>query len=148
MRPPWAVVDTNVVVSGLLTRSPTSPTSPTARVLDSMLEGRLSFLMSVPLLAEYGAVLVRPRLSALHGLEEKAIDRILEALARNGALRQPLSIDPVPGDLGDQHLWELLASEPGAVLVTGDQELLSSPPAWASVLSPAAWIGEWPSAEA
>ena len=145
MRPPWAVVDTNVVVSGLLTRS---PTSPTARVLDSMLEARLSFLLSVPLLAEYGTVLVRPRISALHGLEEEAIDRILEALARNGALRQPLSIDPVPGDVSDQHLWELLASEPGAVLVTGDQELLSSPPAGASVLTPAAWIEEWPSAEA
>ena len=140
MRPPWAVVGTNVVVAGLLTRN---PTSPTAQILDSMLEGRLGFLLSVPLLAEYGSVLLRRRISALHRLDEDAIDRILEDVARNGALRQPASVEPVPGDRGDQHLWELLVCEQGAVLVTGDRELLTSPPGWASVVTPAAWIEKW-----
>ena len=151
MSPPWAVVDTNVVVAGLLT---SNPISPTARILDSMLAGRLSFLLSVALLAEYGSVLLRPRISALHGLDEEAIDLILEELACNGALRRPGSVRPgsvrpgsvdvAPGDADDRHLWELLGCETGAVLVTGDRALLSSPPAWGSVVTPAAWIERWP----
>jgi len=145
VRPPWAVVDTNVVVAGLLTRE---PTSPTARILDTMLEGRLSFLLSVPLLAEYGSVLLRPRICALHRLDEEAVDRILEDLARNGALREPQAVDlasavPLPGGRDDQHLWELLACERDAVLVTGDRQLLGSPPGWASVVKPAAWLKKW-----
>ena len=45
-----AVIDTNVVVSGVLTKD--SP-SPTVRILDGMLAGRFRFLLSVDLLAEY-----------------------------------------------------------------------------------------------
>ena len=47
-----ALVDTNVVVSGLLTSSIDAPTS---RILDSMLSGALRFALSVELLAEYNA---------------------------------------------------------------------------------------------
>jgi len=50
------VVDTNVVVAGLITQD---PSSPTVRTLDAMLSGSLMFLMSPELLAcEPNAVLV------------------------------------------------------------------------------------------
>jgi hypothetical protein len=44
-----AVVDTNVVVEGLLTKD---PAAPTARILDGMLAGSFPFILSVVLLAE------------------------------------------------------------------------------------------------
>lgn len=51
------VIDTNVVVSGLLT-----PQGPSARVLDAMLDGRLKLVYDARILAEYRDVLRRPRL--------------------------------------------------------------------------------------
>ena len=51
------VVDTNVVVSGLL-----NPHSPSACVLDAVLDGRLKLVYDARILAEYRDVLHRPRL--------------------------------------------------------------------------------------
>ena len=51
------VVDTNVVVSGLL-----NPHGPSARVLDAVLDGRLKLVYDARILAEYRDVLHRPRL--------------------------------------------------------------------------------------
>lgn len=58
------IVDTNVVVSGLLTGN---AASPVARVLDGMLAVAFPFVASEALLAEYRDVLVRPALRKLHG---------------------------------------------------------------------------------
>ena len=63
MSRPAVIVDTNVVVAGLLTKS---DASPVARVLDGMLSAAFPFVMSEALLAEYRAVLVRPPLRKLH----------------------------------------------------------------------------------
>jgi len=133
MPAPPAVIDTNVVVSGLLTRS---PEAPTAAVLDGMLAGAFLFLLSDELLAEYREVLLRPGLRRLHGLGEGEVDVILEELALNGAHRTPRSSPERSPDPGDQHLWDLLACEPAAVLVTGDRLLLENPPPTVRVLSP------------
>ena len=51
------VIDTNVVVSGLL-----NPHGPSARVLDAVLDGRLKLVYDARILAEYRDVLHRPRL--------------------------------------------------------------------------------------
>jgi len=59
MRAEPAVIDTNVVVSGLLT---SLAASPTVRILDGMLVGAFRFLLSVELLAEYRAVLLRQKI--------------------------------------------------------------------------------------
>ena len=68
------IIDTNVVVSGLISRD---PEAPTASVLNDMLTGRLIFVLSPALLAEYRAVLLRPRICERHGLNESDIDQIL-----------------------------------------------------------------------
>lgn len=57
------IVDTNVLVAGLIT---SQPSSPTAQVLDAMLDGRLFYLLSPALLREYRQVLLRPQLMRLH----------------------------------------------------------------------------------
>ncbi|WP_309640015.1 PIN domain-containing protein, partial [Methylibium sp.] len=64
MSRPAIIVDTNVVVAGLLTKD---ETSPVARILDGMLAAAFPFVVSEALLAEYRTVLVRPTLRKLHG---------------------------------------------------------------------------------
>lgn len=56
MTPPVFIVDTNVVVAGLITRS---SLSPVARALDGILSGSLVYLLPPALLDEYRAVLMR-----------------------------------------------------------------------------------------
>ena len=130
------VVDTNVVVSGLIDNG---SSAPPARILDAMIGGRLLFLMSPALLSEYLAVLQRPAIAERHGLTSEGLDRLLTDLVANAVWREPPAAGDAP-DTGDNHLWALLASEPGAHLVTGDRLLLRSPPSGASVVSPSHFV--------
>lgn len=133
MSAPPAVVDTTVVVAGLLTRN---PDSPTARILDRMSSGDLRFLLTVPLVAEYRAVLLRPKIAGVHGMDDDEVDQLLEEIVLNAGIREAAERAPDAPDPGDQHLWDLLEAEPGAVLVTGDRALLENPPPGRSVVSP------------
>lgn len=135
-----AVIDTNVVVAGLLTRD---AHSPTARILDAMLAARFRYLLSLDLLSEYRRVLLRPAIRERHALEATDVDILIERIVRNGTLRAPAPLDaePVPGD---GHLFSLLLTVPSAVLVTGDARVIQGAPDWAGVLTPkefAAWCG-------
>ena len=132
-----AVIDTNVVVAGFLTNE---PASPTARILDGMLSGSFVFLISTDLLVEYRTVLLRPKIAGRHGLNGKQIDCVLAEIVANAIVREPdVRAEKSPGRT-DQHLWDLLATESGSVLVTGDLRLLRSPPRDASVVTPATWV--------
>lgn len=120
------VLDTNVVVAGLLTRD---REAPTARQLDLALAGRLRLLLSPELLAEYREVLLRPKIMARHRLEPSEIDEILTDLAWHAAVREPpAAAEPAPPDPDDAHLWALLAAEPEAFLVSGDEALVRASP--------------------
>lgn len=135
MTPSVFVVDTNVVVAGLLTAS---RDSPVALALDAMLDGSLIFLLSPALLQEYRAVLARPKLAKLHGMKDAQLDQLLIELTANAIWREPAAASPAP-DRGDDHLWALLQSYAGSALVTGDRLLLDNPPSPHSVISPATW---------
>lgn len=132
MTPAVFVVDTNVVVSALIT---SDATSPTAKILDAMLEGGLLYLMSEDLIAEYATVLRRPAIVELHGLSNREIDGLLTELTANAVWREPAAGGGAP-DARDNHLWALLASHAGSRLVTGDRLLLDNPPAGTPVLTP------------
>jgi putative PIN family toxin of toxin-antitoxin system len=136
MIPQVFVVDTNVVVAGLITGS---GRSPVAVVLDAMLSGSLLYLLSPALLEEYRSVLLRPKVAKLHGLSEAEIDQLLVELTANALWREPAEASAAP-DRGDDHLWALLAAHSGSVLVTGDRLLLENPPAGRSVISPNTWV--------
>ena len=110
-------MDTNVVVSALLTGK---PDSPPVLILRRMLDGSLRYLLSTELLAEYRAVLLRPKIRSRHKLSEAEVDELLLELAANGATREPSSRPPSP-DPKDAHLLALLEDEPRAVLVSGDE---------------------------
>ena len=74
MTPKACIIDTNVIVSGLIGAD---SNSPPARILDAMLDGDLLYLMSDDLLNEYSSVLRRPRLVRPHGRTDDEIDRLL-----------------------------------------------------------------------
>ena len=132
MTPQVFVVDTSVLASGLITGDSNSPVAGT---VDAMLSGTLVYLLSPELLDEYRAVLLRPKLNRLHGLTEQEVDVLLSELVSNAIWREPGPAGPAP-DPGDNHLWALLASDPGSILITGDRLLLEHPPERASVISP------------
>lgn len=136
--PVW-VVDTSVVVAGLLTLD---PQSPPARILDAMLGGQVRFLLCVELLAEYRTVLLRERIRARHGLAAAEVDVLLQALATDAVVVDIAGRSETAPDPGDDFLWRLLAAPPGAGLITGDAALLERPPPGARVIAPHAWVDE------
>ena len=125
------VIDTNIVAAGLITAD---ADSPTALILDAMLSGEIMYFLSEDLLNEYSAVLRRPKLSRLHKLNDDDIDALLTEVVANAIWREPATSEQAP-DPGDSHLWALLASHSGSVLVTGDRLLLENPPDEHSVIS-------------
>ena len=105
-----------------------------------MIAGAFPFLLSLELLAEYRAVLLRPRIRSRHGLGEEEVDALLVGLTANAAMRDPEQAEAGAVDV-DGHLLALLAMHDAAVLVTGDQALLDRAPAGRAV-SPAGFEEE------
>lgn len=131
----YYIVDTNVVVAGLLTAH---ADSPVARILDGMLAATFRFVVSEALLAEYRTVLERPHLVRLHGLSSAEVDTLLTDLVRHAIVLNPGRETGAPRapDAGDQFLWDLLASRSDLVLVTGDKLLRQDVTMAARVLAP------------
>ena len=120
MTPPPAVINTNVVISGLVGRESGSPTTV---ILDAMLGGLFTYLLSLDVLAEYHEVLLRPAIRRRHGLTDAEVDVVLTELALNGTLLDAAPSAAALPDDGDRHLWALLEATAAAVLVTGDDVL-------------------------
>ena len=137
------VVDTNIVVSGLIS---SEPSSSTCLLPDAMLEGTLAYLLSDELLAEYRCVLMRPKLQAQHKLDEAEVDTFLTEIVANAIWRVNPQVTPTqkPRDLNDSHLWALLMTDSSAILVTGDKLLLSHPPEGREVVSPIEFLSRSP----
>ena len=130
------IIDTNVVVAGLLT---SRSDSPVAQILDGMLAAAFAFVVSEALLSEYRAVLLRPKLARLHGLTADEVDSLLTDIARHAIVLVPPSGPsggPIAPDLGDQLLWNLLATRDDLVLVTGDKLLLGDPAMQERIIQP------------
>ena len=136
---PPVIVDTNVVVAGLLTAR---ADSPVARVLDGMLAATFPFAISDALLAEYRTVLRRPMLRKAHGLTLDELDMIVLDLAQHGVVIAPVPAAPAP-DPGDQHLWELLAAREDLLLITGEKKLQRDRTMGQRIVTPAAFVERW-----
>lgn len=130
------IIDTNVVVAGLLTGD---DASPVARILDGMLAATFPFVLSEALLAEYRTVLLRPRLCRLHGLTVAEVEILLTDIAQHAIVLVPSAAAAAP-DPGDQLLWDLLAARTELRLVTGDKVLLQDPDMQPRVLSPRSFL--------
>lgn len=140
MSRPVYIVDTNVVVAGLVTAD---PASPVARVLDGMLAAAFPFAVSETLLGEYRTVLLRPGLRKLHALSVDEIELLLTDLAQHAIVLEPAAdcdVLPRAPDAGDQFLWNLLAGRPRLVLIAGDKRLLQDRGMQGRTVSPRTFI--------
>jgi putative PIN family toxin of toxin-antitoxin system len=70
-----AVIDTNVVVSGLI-----NPRGAPGRIVDQLLAGAVTALYDDRVLSEYRAVLVRP----VFGFRAADVDTLIDAIERDG----------------------------------------------------------------
>ncbi len=131
-----ALVDTNVVVSGLITGS---AASPTAEVLDGMIAGRFRFVLSIDLISEYRDVLTRAKIRSRHGLSDAQIDAILKEIVANAVIVE-VEREPASRLKGDHHLLRVLTASSNALLVTGDEQLKTRLSKGARVLTPREFI--------
>ena len=105
-------------------------------ILDAMLAGRFTYVLSLDVLAEYREVLLRSAIRKRHGLTDAQVEAILTELALNGTVHEPRPATETPPDAGDRHVWALLEHVPASVLVTGDDALRRRAPDSTRVLSP------------
>ena len=133
------IVDTNVVVSGVIAND---LDSPPARIVDAMLDGGFLYSLSPELLHEYAGILRRSRIARIHGWTDEQLDRYLTDLVANSVWREPGATATAP-DSDDNHLWALLAAHRQAGLVTGDRLLVSNPPPHSLVVTPRRFVEEF-----
>jgi len=123
-----AVIDTNVLVSALLAKN---PTSPTVRILRAIAEGRFTPLYAPDIIAEYREVLARPHFH----FNQKAVSEIIDRIVALGMPIVPAESDEAFPDPDDKIFYCVAKAETedGAKLVTGN--LRHYPPA-AFVVTP------------
>ncbi len=104
------VIDTNVVVSGLL-----SANGPCARIMEAVMEGRVKLVYDARILAEYRDVLCRPRLK----LKPAQVMHFLGALGgQMSVIPERLSaVGPGPDDMV---FIEVALAVPDRTIVTGN----------------------------
>lgn len=110
--PPAAVVDTNILVSALL-----RPGSVPAAVVTSIVQGRLLPVVCAEIVAEYEAVLRRPRF----GFDERDVTELVTLIGQQ-ALWVRITPHPEALALPDASDWPFVASALAAdcPVVTGN----------------------------
>ena len=113
----YAVVDTNVLVSALLSKK---NDTATVQVLHAMLDGRFIPLYYEDILTEYKEVLHRPKFH----LSENAIRTVISAVKRYGIEVFPQPTGEILIDMDDLIFYEVAMEkrDEGAYLVTGNQK--------------------------
>ena len=106
------VVDTNVVISGLLTAN-----GPCGRILDLALEGEVTLCLDARIIEEYTEVCFHPEL----GLPSDEVDRVLDQLFRLSSPKTATPRDVALPDPDDLPFLEIAASA-GVPHVTGNRK--------------------------
>jgi len=111
----YAVIDTNVLVSSLLSRN---ADAATVRVVTRALEGDIVPVYSAEVMAEYREVLSRPKFR----FSQETVDYLLRAIERFGVLVKPTSTGAVLPDMKDVPFYEVAMEtrDEGSWLVTGN----------------------------
>lgn len=117
------VLDTNVLLSGIA-----YPASVPGKILAAWRHGSVEVLLSAYILDELRRVL--PRLAQRHGLTPAEIEDLVDVLAIQAEVIEPLpGAEPELRDAGDQPvlgtLLAALKSSGADYLITGDKDLLA-----------------------
>ena len=107
-----AVIDTNVLVSGLLT-----PMGNEALILLALHQGLVRSCFSDDILEEYAAVLARPKF----GFEPEESGAVLALLRSKGELIRPEGSVPALPDAGDDKFLHCAQAARAEYIVTGNK---------------------------
>lgn len=113
----FAVIDTNVIVSALITKN---PQSPPYIVLREVLDGRIIPLYHPDIIEEYIEVLSR---SKFH-LDPKTIQTVINSIVANGVKVNPKPTGEIFVDVDDLIFYEVAMEkrDDDAYIVTGNQK--------------------------
>lgn len=113
----YAVIDTNVIVSALITKN---PQSPPYLILREALNGRITPLYHQDILKEYREVLSRKKFH----LENETIKTVINSVISNGIEVNPKPTGEIFVDMEDLIFYEVAMEkrEDDAFLVTGNQK--------------------------
>ncbi len=113
----YAVIDTNVFVSALLSKC---PDSATVRVLEAILDDKITPLYHQDILVEYNEVLHRPKFH----FRDTDIQMIIEAVKQYGVEVFPQPSREILIDMDDLIFYEVAMEKrrDDAYLVTGNQK--------------------------
>ncbi len=113
----YAVVDTNVIVSALITKN---PDSPPRQVFRAMLTGDIIPLYHADILAEYEEVLSRKKFH----LQIETIQTVMQAIREFGVEVTPKPTGEILVDMDDLVFYEVAMEkrDDDAYLVTGNQK--------------------------
>ena len=126
----YAVIDTNVLVSALITHN---SSSATAKVVKMLTEGSFIPLYDKDIIKEYQEVLHRPKFKLVPGIADALISFIME----NGIeVARATFLNEMP-DEDDRVFYEVALSDEDSFLVTGN---LKHYPQTPQVISPANFI--------
>lgn len=111
----FAVIDTNVLVSALLS---SHMDAATVRVVDKLFTAEIIPLFNETTMAEYKEVLHRPKFH----FPKEAIQNLLEAIRQNGANVEPVATGEIFPDQKDIVFYEVAMAkqDENAYLVTGN----------------------------
>lgn len=109
----YAVIDTNVILSALLSRH---QDSATVKVLDYLYDRTIVPVYNDEILEEYASVLRRPKFN----FPERTVNATLEAIRDGGVRSDRLSSDEELPDPKDIVFYEVALSMEGSYLVTGN----------------------------
>lgn len=123
------VLDPGVIISGLL-----NPDGPPGRLLAAWADGAFDLVLSPHLLEELAEVLARPKLTAR--LDATVVGDLLRLLPEAAVVHTDPVAERVSRDPDDDYLVAL-ARTAGALLVSGDKDLLAIQLEHVEVLAPA-----------
>lgn len=108
----YAVFDTNVLVSALMSKH---ADSPTVQLLDCVLDGRIVLLYNEDILSEYNDVLHRQKF----GFSENSIMSVME-LIQTGIHLTPTNSEEIFIDEDDRVFYEVALTQKDGYVVTGN----------------------------
>ena len=110
----YAVIDTNILVSALLSKN---ETAATVQVMVQLLSGRITPVYSNEIIAEYREVLSRKKFKF-------PINYLLSAIEKFGILVDPVPTGMILPDMKDLPFYEVVIEKrsDNAYLVTGNQK--------------------------
>ena len=111
----YAVIDTIVLVSAMITHN---AASPTVKVVEAIGQGELVPLYNEEIITEYNDVLSRTKF----GFLRLSVARLIRTLMDKGIMMERLSSGETFTDASDTVFYEVALSKEGSYLVTGNKK--------------------------